>query len=289
MKTLVFGEVLWDIYPNAEYIGGAPLNFAAHLSKLGEKVALMTGVGNDLLGERALNIINGFGVNSEFSSKVHNKETGKCYVSFDENNTPSYKILEDTACDYISACDNANDFDVLYFGTLALRGDYNINTVEKLIKINDFKEIFVDINIRPPFYSDLSINFALSNATIIKISAEELSVVADACNIKFDGVYKNFALSLSRKFENLKLVIITLGDKGAACFDVDNSAFYETPCVKVEVVSTVGAGDSFSAAFVRKYLGGSGIEECLKYAAKVSAFVVASSETVPNYDPKIFE
>ncbi len=289
MKTLVFGEILWDIYPNAEYIGGAPLNFAAHLSKLVQDVALMTGVGNDILGEKAVKIIDSFGVNTDYIVKVSDKETGKCYVSFDQNNTPSYRILDDNAFDYITASDDINSFAVLYFGTLALRSNVNLNSVETLVKNNNFKEVFVDINIRPPFFSDETINFALNSATIVKISAEELNTVALACGLKFDGIYENFATSLANKFNNLKLVLITLGEDGAVCYDVLDKKYFQVPCVKVPVVSTVGAGDSFSASFLAKYLDGFDIQTCLNYAAKVSAFVVSSSETVPDYNPLDFE
>lgn len=289
MKTLVFGEVLWDIYPSAEYIGGAPLNFAAHLSKLGQNVALMTAVGKDLLGTKTVNVIKNFGIDTDAIVKVSDKETGKCYVSFDQNNTPSYRILDDTAYDYITASDDINSFDVLYFGTLSLRSNVNLNSVKTLIKNNNFKEVFVDINIRPPFFSDETINFALNSATIVKISAEELNTVALACGINFDGVYENFAASLANKFNNLKLLLITLGEDGAFCFDVLNNDHFKVPCVKVPVVSTVGAGDSFCAAFLCKYLNGFELLNCLNYAAKVSAFVVSSKETVPDYDLTFFE
>ena len=167
MKSLVFGEVLWDIYPDARYIGGAPLNFAAHLSKLGNDVTFMTGVGSDNLGQKALEIIKNFGVKTELSTIIDGKETGKCYVSFDENHSPSYSILDDTACDYIFVPDTANNFDVLYFGTLALRNEYNHISIKKLLKNNKFKHIFVDINIRPPFYNDTTIILALQNASIV--------------------------------------------------------------------------------------------------------------------------
>lgn len=289
MKSLVFGEVLWDIYPDARYIGGAPLNFAAHLSKLGNDVTFMTGVGNDKLGDRALEIINAFGVNTELAVVVNGKETGKCYVSFDENHSPSYRILDDTACDYISVHNNADYFDVLYFGTLALRNEYNRLSIEKLLKNNKLKQVFVDINIRPPFYSDETIIFALQSATIVKISLEELLVVSAACGIDFLEDYKACAKALSKKFNNLKLVIITLGADGSYCFDRENGNEYSADCVKVPVVSTVGAGDSFSAAFLHKYLMDCDVKVCLDYASKVSAFVVSSSQTVPEYDPENFE
>ena len=289
MKILSFGEVLWDVFSNCEFIGGAPLNFAAHLAKMGEDVYILTSVGNDKLGSKTLKEINSFKVNCDYINVSKKLETGKCLVSLDSNKIPHYNLLNNVAYNEI-LCENIPDnFDVLYFGTLALRSEFNLKSVKKLIEINDFKEIFVDINIRPPFFTNDTINFALNNATIIKISAEELSYVTCACNVNFDGDYEKFTKLLADKFNNLKLVIITLGDQGAVCLDVNNNIFYKTACVKVDVVSTVGAGDSFSAGFVFKYLSGCEIEKCIRFAAKISAFVVSSSETVPNYNPVDFE
>jgi fructokinase len=57
----------------------------------------------------------------------------------------------------------------------------------------------------------------------------------------------------------------------------------------VQAVSTVGAGDSFAAAFLTRYLNGKDILSCMQFAAKVSAFVVSETGAVPDYNPGDFE
>lgn len=285
MKTLAFGEVLWDVFPNGEFIGGAPLNFAAHLSKMGEETYVLTSVGNDDLGTKTLKIIDDFDVKTDYISVLEGFETGKCLVTLNDNKVPQYNLLDNVAYDEIWVENIPDDFDVLYFGTLALRNDFNRNSLNKLLENNSFKEIFVDVNIRPPFYSKETVEFAVSNATILKISDEELPKIADVLGLCFEA---DFAKRLCERYENLKLVIITLGSKGSYCYEKSNNSEHSAGCVETIVASTVGAGDSFSAAFLHKYLYGDDIQTCLNFASKISGFVVSKTEAIPNYNVENF-
>ena len=156
MKVLSFGEVLWDIYPDKKYIGGAPFNFAAHLAKHGEEIYMLSCLGKDSLGEEALLYLKEFGILTDFLSWSSVKQTGQCLVTLDENAIPSYDLKRDVAYDYIDCKNVKGDFDVLYFGTLALRSNHNLESLRKLIKSKNFKEIFVDVNII------IVINFAVA-------------------------------------------------------------------------------------------------------------------------------
>lgn len=285
MKVLAFGEVLWDIFPEDECIGGAPLNFAAHLSKMGEEAYVLTSVGNDALGTKSLQFIGDFGVKTDYISVLDCLETGKCLVTLDSNKVPKYNLLQNVAYDEIPVENIPDNFDVLYFGTLALRNGFNRDSLNKLLENNSFKEIFVDVNIRPPFYSKETIEFAVSNATILKISDEESPKIADALGLRLDN---DFARRLCERYENLKLVIITLGSRGSYCYERANNREYRAGCIETIVASTVGAGDSFSAAFLHKYLCGAGIKSCLNFAAKISGFVVSKTEAIPNYNVENF-
>ena len=133
MKVLSFGEVLWDVYPQEKFIGGAPFNFAAHLAMHGEEVFMLSAVGADDLGNETIEEINRLGVSTKYISRVGGKPTGRCDVELDENAVPSYALLQDVAYDYID-CDAIGDgFDVLYFGTLSLRSRYNLDSLCKLL------------------------------------------------------------------------------------------------------------------------------------------------------------
>ena len=125
MKVLAFGEVLWDVYPDSEHIGGAPLNFAAHFRKCGGDSSIITAVGKDKLGDKTVAEIGKMGIDTGFISRV-DFETGKCIVTLDENHIPTYNLLGNVAYDYISAPDLSGErCDVLYFGSLSLRNENN--------------------------------------------------------------------------------------------------------------------------------------------------------------------
>lgn len=288
MKLLSFGEILWDVYPSEKHIGGAPLNFAAHFAKQGGESYMLSSVGDDELGKAALDLLKDFNIKTNYVSISKTNITGKCLVTLDSKGVPSYNLLDDVSYDYIKNFDFSNiKFDAFYFGTLALRNGDNRQTLLEILNENIFKEIFVDVNIRKPFVSSEAVKLAFENATIIKISDEELSVVTDLLfNAEYDFI--KAAKLIAKRFNNIKLVIITLGEKGAFAYDCRKDIEYSVKAPKVEVVSTVGAGDSFSATFLNKYLGGFGIDRCLKSASSVSAFVVSRAEAIPDYKNLVF-
>lgn len=284
MKLLSFGEIIWDVYPNEKYLGGAPLNFAAHFAKQGGDAYILSALGDDELGKEALNKLPLWKVNSEYVSVLSGKETGKCLVSLNERGVPSYNIVRDSAYDYIDCSAVSNGFDALYFGTLALRNEENRQGLVGLIKSHSFREIFADVNLRKPFISRESLMLCMENATVLKISDEELPSVS---KMVFDTEYsyKDIVTEISKAFQNIKLIIITLGEKGSLAYDVLNKASFSCDAESVTVASTVGAGDSFSAAFLYKYMSGFDINSCLKTASRISAYVVSKTEAVPKYDP----
>jgi len=282
MKILSFGEVLWDVYPDEKFLGGAPLNFAAHCVKCGLSAGMFTAVGNDELGKATVKAINSLNVNTELVS-VSEKQTGQCLVTLDKNRVPSYNLLEDVAYDHITYAEDISGYDFLYFGTLALRSNGNFKVLEKLIKENSFEEIVVDLNLRSPHYSSRSVNFALSNAGIVKISDEEFPKVMEIIGESFTGC-TNAAKMLCEEYPGIKLLLITMGTDGAFVYKSTTGEFFYQPGEKVTVKSTVGAGDSFTAAFISHYLAGRSISESLKTAVKLSAYVVSHIDAIPDYD-----
>ena len=284
MKVLSFGEIIWDVYPDEKHLGGAPLNFAAHFAKQGGEAYVLSALGDDELGNEALNKLSLWKVNAGYVSVLSGKDTGKCLVTLDKQGVPTYNIVRDSAYDYINCSSVSDEFDALYFGTLALRNEYNRREISELIKSHSFKEIFVDVNLREPFISRESLMLCMENATVLKISDEELS---DVSKILFNTEYgyKNIVTEISKTFQNIKFIIITLGEKGSYAYDVHNKTSFSCAAERVKVASTVGAGDSFSAVFLYKYMCGFDIDSCLKSASRISAYVVSKTEAVPEYDP----
>ncbi len=283
MKALSFGEILWDTYPTEKHIGGAPLNFSAHFVKAGGEAYLLSAVGADELGEAALSFLKEQGIRTDYVSVLEGKRTGECLVTLDGQGIPRYDLLRGVAYDEIPAPDlSGADFDAFYFGSLALRSVKNRETVSAVLTSRGFKEVFVDINIRPPFISPDVIRFACRSATILKISEEEMPAVTKPL-FGWERDATESAKVIAESFDNLKLLLITKGENGSVAYDCRTGRTVSCDAVRGNVAATVGAGDSFSAAFLYGYLSGKPIEDCLCSASRISSFVCSKAEAIPPY------
>lgn len=281
MKLTVFGEILWDIFGDEKKIGGAPFNFGAHCAKLGFDVDVISAVGNDTLGIDAINAAKELGVNTENIQAV-DYETGHCLVTLN-NGTPSYNLVQNVAYDNIPLPDDSCfTADAFYFGTLAQRNVNSQATLNKLLDGN-YKEVFFDINIRQHYYNDEMIDNSLKKTTIFKISREEINVLG------IDGTPEDICKVLGEKYNNLKLILVTLDKDGSLLYDVKNQKIIYSPKPTSKVVSTVGAGDSFSACFLSNYLNGKSAEECLVRATLLSDYVVTQLGAIPDYPQELKE
>lgn len=282
MNILSFGEIVWDIYEDAAHIGGAPLNFAAHLARHGDRVWLASAVGRDDLGDRSLAALREFGIRTDFVSRSAHP-TGACRVTLDAAGVPTFDLAPDAAYDRIDAAPITGDFDLLYFGTLALRGESNRAALDALLSSRRFPRVMVDLNLRPPYYTADTVRFALSHAAILKLSDEDYRLLSPLLGADSDADPPTAVRWLTDRFPNLSCVVLTLGDRGAYARDRAGEA--ACGCEPAAVCSTVGAGDGFAAAFAHAYLHGATLQDSLTHATKVAARVVSAPEAVPAYDP----
>ena len=164
MKLLSFGEIIWDIFDKSAYIGGAPLNLAAHAAMQGSNACIVSCVGDDRLGREAISEIEKTGVKTD-SVSLCNKPTGQCIVILDEHAVPSYNLIPDAAYDYITINPAlfSEKFDILSFGTLSLRKRHNITTLKKLISQENYKEIFTDFSPLAVWFWLFSVFFVRKN------------------------------------------------------------------------------------------------------------------------------
>ncbi len=284
-RALVFGEVIWDVYPDKRVIGGAPFNFSAHLSHLGDEAYLISAVGNDELGMAALEEMNKHGVKVDFV-QTNSFPSGKCTVTLDENKVPAYHVHTDVAYDNIEISDgdidaiNSLGAEVFYFNTLIQRSDVSKKSLIKILKNCRFEHVFCDVNIREGCFDAESIRLCMENATIVKISDEEAHWLYDTSSLINDG--KDFIHSVASQYKNIKTVVYTKGKDGSVVLDAISGEVYESgKPPKVEVVSTVGAGDCFGATFLSRFIKSAGIPGAIKAATERSNIVVASYEAVP--------
>ncbi len=288
-KILSFGEVIWDVYDEKAVIGGAALNFAAHASKCGLDSYLLSAVGADELGERALSLAKGFGVNAEFIQRS-DKQTGKCLVTLDRNGVPSYRVLEDVAYDNIKLSDGDIDAiralapDALYFGTLIQRNEVSRKALRRLCEECHFDEVVCDVNLRKNCYDKGSVELCLSMATVLKVSDEEEPTLREmgayACE-----QYSHLAVAeaICAKYPQIKHVLLTCGEKGCFVYSAKTGESFFEAAKKVKVASTVGAGDSFFAAFVASYLSGKTVQQATKLGTSLSGYVVSKVGAIPDY------
>ena len=266
------GEVLWDVFPNRSVLGGAPANFAYNANQLGYDSYIVSAVGNDELGEKALSLLDERGL-----SYVINKvdyPTGSVGVELNDKGVPNFTIHEGVAWDNIPFTDElkelASKTDTVSFGTLAQRCNTSNDTIKQFLNAmpENSHKVF-DINLRQHFYSKEVIEDSLRLSTMLKLNEDEVLVIADLFGYK-ETDEKVLCKDLLHKYD-LELVILTKGTDGSYIITKDEVSFQ--PTQKVEVIDTVGAGDSFTAAFIVSYMNGKSLQEAHKTAVEVSAFI----------------
>lgn len=285
VTLLSFGEMLFDVYPDRACIGGAPLNYAAHVVRHGGEAQMVSAVGNDRLGNDALAQLDAWGIGTAYVTVYEDKPTGTCDVTLNEQAIPTYRLATDTAWDAIDTDRIRDGADVLYFGTLALRSPRNREALSALLARCRFGEVFVDLNLRAPFYDEQVIRSTLRHATLLKLSDEELPVVASLLGIEPCDEIEQLARAIAAHADALRVLIVTCGAQGACALNTGDGRFVRVPAVPATVVSTVGAGDSFSAAFTARYVAGEPLEACLRHAAEIASLVVSHTEAIPEYIP----
>jgi len=285
MKVLAIGEIIFDIYGGDAVIGGAPLNFCAHCAACGAESALVSAVGKDGLAQEALMRLEFFGIKTDYVES-NSLPTGQCIVTVN-NGIPSYDVLRPAA--YDAVCANgaiekikAFNADVFAFGTLIQREAASRKTLERLLSECVFENIFCDVNLRNGCYDRKSCLNCLENATVLKLSDEEEPLLASFGFYKSGENEKTKLINICSEFPNIGLIIYTKGENGSLVYCKEENRFYEFDAEKTEVVSTVGAGDSYSAAFICEYFKSGDIQKAGKAGSALSAFVVANREAVPK-------
>lgn len=286
-SVVSFGEVLWDLFPDSRVIGGAPFNFASHLSKLGAEVTFISAVGQDDLGEAAAEQIRKMGMADTCTTRLAEYPTGFCKVTL-HNGTPSYDLKRDVAYDHIpfpAACPKKAD--ALYCGTLASRMSDSFATLRRLLDEVEAKEVFFDVNIRGNDWSEELLNTVLPYTTVLKFSREESAVMAEALGIAGADLCTAMCKELAKRYPRIKQILVTLDKDGSFVYLAAEDRILYSPKPGSEAVSTVGAGDSFSACYVYNLLTGADTETCLARATALSDYVVTQLGAVPEYPAEL--
>ncbi len=276
------GEALWDVFDDQALFGGAPANFACHAAAMGAQACMVSAVGSDELGERALTSLRSCGVDVAAVARLDNVPTGTVRVSLDPRGVPRYTIIRGVAWDRIPwspAVETlAGRADAVCFGSLAQREDQSRRTIHRFLQATPPTCLRVfDVNLRQEFFSRDIIERSLACSSVLKLNDEELPVLADLLGLKATDEGGRIDQLLDRF--DLQWVVLTLGERGAtvARRNVRASARPQP----VQVRDTVGAGDAFTAVITMGLLAGCVLNALVAHACRVAAYVCSQSGAVP--------
>ena len=274
------GEALWDMLPEGKQLGGAPANFAYHASQFGHEAVAVSAIGRDVLGDEIIEALEKRRL--PFCMDRVDYPTGTVQVTLDDKGVPQYEIKTGVAWDNIPYTQElahlAAGCKAVCFGSLAQRNDVSRATIGRFLDSvpGDCLKVF-DINLRQRFYGKEIVEDSFHRCNILKINDEELVTIARM--LELPGLALEEKCRLLMKEYDLQMLILTCGENGSYVFYQGGMSFLETP--KVSVADTVGAGDSFTGAFVGSLLKGKSVPEAHETAVKVSAFVCTQSGAMP--------
>jgi fructokinase len=275
----IFGEVLFDTFPNGiAVLGGAPFNVAWNLAAFQADPKIITAVGDDPPGREIQDRMENWKMCQDHLAVVPEYPTGKVTVSLN-NGEPSYTIEENQAYDNIpQSCLPEQTTGLLYFGSLALRTAHNRHILSELRKHHQGK-LFVDINLRSPFWTKDSVLELLNRVHWLKLNENELSQLSEESDAE------TAARHLKTQYD-MEGIVVTCGSRGAFALGPDNHIIQVKPKQVQEVQDTVGAGDAFASVLLLGLLRSWNLEDTLTRAQDFASAVVGiqgAVSTTPEF------
>lgn len=287
LKAVCFGEILFDVFLEHKKIGGAPLNVATRLQALGGEVSMISAVGDDTNGEKLTTYLNDLGINTTAVEVKDGYPTGIVNVILNEKGNASYDIHYPSAWDKIETSTLnktiVEQADFLVYGSLSCRDAISKKTLLELLALAKYK-IF-DVNLRVPHYTKKNVLDLLYAADFIKFNDEELYEICQGLGSEIKSLEQNIKFIAEKT--NTDTICVTLGAHGALLYY--NKKFYRNSGFKVNVVDTVGSGDSFLASLIIKLLSGSDPQYAINFASAIGAIVAQHEGANPVILPSEIE
>lgn len=286
---LGIGELLWDMLPSGPALGGAPANFAVMASRLGNHAAILSRIGRDDLGRKAVAQLDAMPIDASALQIDSAQETGRVTVEL-EDGEPRYTIHEPAAWDLLEFTDEwlklAERADALCFGSLAQRSLQSRKTIQAMAAETQASCVRVfDVNLREPFFSAEVIQESLELATVLKLNEAELPQVLNLLGLVEidDPRPERLRLGAARlldEFPALDLVAVTRGAHGSLL--VRRDEWNEHPGIRVNAADPVGAGDAFTAAVIHYTLRGAGLAALNEAGNRWGAWVASQAGAMPS-------
>jgi len=272
-QTVIFGEVLFDTFEDGgRVLGGAPFNVAWHLAGFRCQPLLVSRLGHDGNGDEILRSMQSWGLDSRGVQQDENYPTGTVQVKVVAGQ-PQFRILPDQAYDFIEHGSIGDIYaamphPLLYCGTLALRNTVSRATLQGLL--NRQPDLFLDVNLRPPWWEREYTGILLENARWVKLNDDELETLTECKYPDTDAL-----LAGARQFRdhyNMEWLVLTRGDAGAVLIASDQE-FQDKPAPVSHIADTVGAGDAFTAVtllgILQHWEPGVILERALEFASRI--------------------
>ncbi|MDO7171697.1 carbohydrate kinase family protein [Mariniflexile sp. AS56] len=280
IKITCFGEVLWDMFPTHEKIGGAPLNVATRLKSFGNDVSMISRIGKDEKGDKIIDFFKANNVNVEGIQTDSSYETGHVTVMLNDKGSASYDIKYPSAWDKIELSETAKSLvkssDAFIFGSLVTRDDESRSTLYELLPLA--KSRIFDVNLREPYYTKDILVYLMNQADFIKFNDEEIFEIAKYLDSDSQSLEQN--IRFISEVTNTKTICVTKGRHGAILYY--NDTFYYNSGYQIVVKDTVGAGDSFLASLINKLLKEDSPQEAIDFACAVGALVASKEGANPE-------
>ncbi|MGL1890284.1 MAG: carbohydrate kinase [Spirochaetaceae bacterium] len=279
-KIVGLGEILWDLFPDGAILGGAPTNFAYHVNSLGLEAFIVSSIGKDARGAEAKQIFADKKI--KYIVNEVNQPTGTVMVELDSDGKATYDFTKDSAWDFmeltLEAEKLAKECSCVCFGSLFQRSDISRRSMYRFLGLTQKECIRIfDINIRGDYYSKKVIADSLKYATVLKLNDEEFPLLQEMF-----GLPKNDdeALKTLKEMYSLDLIILTMGGDGSRLYRSTSEDSFVIPD-KTNIVDTVGAGDSFTAAVAVGLIKGDDLDSINRHANKVAGFVCTQKGGTP--------
>jgi fructokinase len=293
MVVWSIGEVLWDVFPDQERFGGAPLNFCANLQRLGEQTMLLSAVGEDERGRLALERMRTLGLNTDGVSVVAELPTGIATISTGADGEPAFVIPRPAAFDRVSvdpeifARATEEEVDWLYLGTL-LQTEPSIEAFTTDLTEHLFPaRVFYDMNLRTGQWNLPLVQRLSELASVVKLNESEAETLFERTNESgAEFTLEEFCRTWSETY-GIDVMCVTLGPAGCLVYDArtlnDAGVMTRVPGYAVTVCDTVGSGDAFAAAFLHGYHHGWPMQKTAAFANALGALVASRAGATPPW------
>ncbi|MGA9474768.1 MAG: carbohydrate kinase [Terriglobales bacterium] len=289
------GEVLWDLLLTGRKMGGAPANFAYHAHALGASSHAITRVGRDELGREIQARFRELSLPTNTVQEDDGAPTGTAKVSLSGDGLAHFTIQENVAWDYLDTTPEAQavarEADAICFGSLAQRSATSRKTIHQLVASAPRQALRIfDVNLRQQYYSREVIEQSLCLANLLKLNDDELLVLSTMFSVR--GSTENQIEQLAKRFSTPQagsatptsghaVIALTRGARGSLLYRAGDGRWSDCQSRPVDVVDTVGAGDSFTAALVLGLLHHLDLDEINSFANEVARYVCSQAGATP--------